>query len=389
MLALSAIIVTAKVFEEFIAHYGYPPILGDILAGIVLGPSVLDILTPEIVEGLELIKWLGIVSLLFLAGMETKFTEFMRGLKGSTIVAAGGIVLSYVAGLTAGLYLGMSWQASLFLGVTLTATSVGLTVKTLTDLGAVGTRIFNTVIGAAVLDDVGGLLVLGLTISMVASAAASIFELLYTVILAMIFYILIVLTLHRGSEPIWTAFRRLEHLEDTSIALLLALTLIIAWASVRFNLSLVVGAYAVGLAFSEVRGASNVIRRFSLIPNIFASVFFALSTASVDIKPYLIHTEYLYFIGIVLVAGYIGKVIGCGLTARLAKFNWYDSIIVGFGMLPRAEVALVVVSIGSAMGAFQEWVEEVMASIIVLIYVTSLTTPVILAKLWVKRSSKQ
>ncbi len=384
LLALSGVIVTAKLLEELVAHYGYPPVLGDILAGIILGPSVLDVLSPRIVEGLDIIKWLGIVSLLFLAGMETKFTEFMKGLKDSTIVAFGGIVFSYLLGVVTGLYLGMSLEASLFLGVTLTATSVGLTVRTLTDLGAIGTRIFSTIIGAAVLDDVGGLLVLGLTISLVSSTAASIEELIYTVILAVVFYVLIVFSLHKGSEPLWSIIRRIEHLEDTSIALLLSLTLVIAWASVKFNLSLVVGAYAVGLAFSEIKGSRRVIERFSLIPNIFATVFFVLSTATVDLKPYLTHTEYLVFIGLILVAGYLGKILGCGLTARLARYNWLESLIIGIGMLPRAEVALVVISIGSTMGAFKEWTDPVIASIIVLIYVSSISTPIILSRLWRK-----
>ncbi len=381
-MAIAVILIVAKLLEEFIAHYGYPPILGDILAGIILGPSVLDYLTPEVVADLDLLKWLGIVSLLFLAGMETKFSEFIHGIRENLLVALGGIIFSYILGYLTGLFLGLSQSASLFLGATLTATSVGLTVKTLTDLGAIGTRFFNTIVGAAVLDDVGGLIVLGLTVALVASGAARIYDLLLTVLIAVTFYVTILFALHYGSNKLWRAMKYLGRLEDTPIVYLLALTLIVAWASVKFNLSLVVGAYAAGLAFSEIRGAEDVVKRFSLIPNIFASLFFVLSTAIVDIKPYLTHPEYLGFIGLVLVAGVLGKIVGCGLFAKLSRFNWYQSLFVGFGMLPRAEVALVITTLGMTYGAFGAYNDAVAASVIILIYATSLSTPIILHGMW-------
>ncbi len=370
--------------EELVSQYGYPPVLGDILAGIILGPSVLGYLTPGIVEELDLLKWLGIVSLLFLAGMETKFSEFMKGIKKNFLVAFGGIIFSYIAGYMTGLFLGLSQKASLFLGAMLTATSVGLTVKTLSDLGAVGTKIFNTIVGAAVLDDVGGLIVLGLTVALVSSGTTRIEDLILTAVIAIVFYIVVVFGLHWSSSRAWRLMKKIGRLEDTPIALLLSLTLIVAWASVKFNLSLVVGAYAAGLAFSEIRGAHEVIRRFSLIPNIFASLFFVLSTAIVDIKPYLVHPEYLVFIALVVAAGFLGKIIGCGLFARLSGYSRIHSIFIGFGMLPRAEVALVIVSLGMTYGAFGKWTEPVVASTIILIYTTSIVTPIILSALWKK-----
>jgi Kef-type K+ transport system membrane component KefB len=372
----------AKLFEELVAHYHYPPILGDILAGIILGPSVLDWLTPKTIEELELLKWLGIVSLLFLAGMETKFTEFMHSIKESFLVATGGIIVSYVLGYWAGLMLGLSQPAALFLGATLTATSVGLTVKTLSDLGAIGTSFFSTIIGAAVLDDVGGLIVLGLTVALVSSGTARITDLLIVVGMAITFYLVIVFVLHYGSSYLWRGMKKLGKLEDTPIVYLLALTLVVAWASVKFNLSLVVGAYAAGLAFSEIKGVEEVIHRFSLIPNIFASLFFVLSTAIADIKVIAYHPEYLIFVGLVLAAGFLGKIIGCGLSAKTGKNTWYDSMFIGIGMLPRAEVALVITSLGMTYGVFGKWADAVVSSIVLLIYTTSIVTPILLSIMW-------
>ncbi len=379
LLALAVIIVVAKLFEELISWKGYPPVLGDILAGIVLGPSILDILTPSIVEELDLLKWIGIISLLFLAGMETKFTEFMRSLHHSFWIAFGGILSSFFMGYAAGFLLGYPQPTCLFLGAVLTATSVGLTVKVLSDIGAIAHPIASSILGAAVLDDVGGLIVLGLTVAMVSSGGARIEDLLVTAGVAIAFYVFLILALHRSSAGIWRWLTRLGHLQDTIISVLFALTLIVAWASVEVNLSLVVGAYAVGLAFSEVRGARAVIERFSLIPNIFSSIFFVLSAAMIDIKPYLTHIEYLVPIIVIVVVAIASKIIGCGLAAKLSGLSIAESLFTGVGMIPRAEVALVITSLGLAYGVLSD---EVVAGVIILIYVTSILTPILLTRLW-------
>lgn len=381
LLDLAIIIIVAKSFEELISYYGYPPVLGDILAGIILGPTVLDILSPTTVEELDLIKWLGIISLLFLAGLETKFSVFMKSLRQSFNVALGGIFVSYAVGYFSGIMLGLDSATSLFIGAILTATSVGLTVKTLTDIGAMGTRISATILGAAVLDDVGGLIVLGLTVALVTTGVARIEDLIITVIIAVVFYILLVMGLHRSSKIIWKGIRHISHLQDTSIALLLAITLVFAWASVKVNLSLVVGAYAVGLAFSEITGIEGVTRRFSLIPDIFASIFFVLSTATIDLKQYLIHPEYLVIIGVITLMAFVGKIFGCGLASKLSGFNMHESMFIGFGMLPRAEVSLVITSLGVTYGVLDE---SIIAAVVVIIYSTSIITPLVLSRQWQK-----
>ncbi len=384
LLVLAITIAVAKVLEEVLALKGYPPILGDILAGIVLGPSITGLITADIVHEFGLIKWLGIISLLFLAGLETRFELFLKALKRSLLVALGGIVLSFILGYGSGYLLGLGYRESLFLGAIFTATSVGLTVKTLADLGALGSDVATTILGAAVLDDVGGLLVLGLCTAVVVTGTAEVLDLAVTASIAIVFYVTVVFALHRSSRALWRGVTRHTHLEDTGIALLLALTLLIAWASVRVNLSLVVGAYAVGLAFSEIHGVERVVRRFSLIPNIFASIFFVLSAASIDVKPYISNPEYLLDIVVIVVAAIIGKVVGCGLLARLSGYNWVESLFIGVGMMPRAEVALIISSIGMAYNVVPE---QVFAGTIFLIYATSLATPILLSRLW-KRVSR-
>ncbi len=386
LLLLSLMILLAKFLEEIMSYKGYPPILGDILAGIILGPSVLGVLSEDVIEEFGLIKWIGIISLLFMAGLETRFETFIKSIKQSFLVALGGIVVSFALGYIGGLLIGFPSSESLFLGAILTATSVGLTVKTLADIGALGTRLSTVILGAAVLDDVGGLLVLGITTAIVVTGSTRIIDLAITASIAIVFYIAVVVSLHRTSRTIWRGITKIAHLEDTNIALLLALTLVIAWASVKVNLSLVVGAYAVGLAFSEISGVDRIVRRFSLIPNIFASIFFVISAATIDIKPYILNLQNLCIMAYIVGLSIIGKVLGCGIAARISGFDWKRALFIGFGMMPRAEVALIIASIGLAYKTISL---TVFAGVILMIYVTSLSTPITLSTLWRKIKSRQ
>lgn len=379
ILILALIFITAKLFEELMGYLGLPPVLGDIFTGILLGRSVLGLLNEYFIKELALIKWFGIISLLFLAGLETRFSIFRKYIVQSTIIAIGGILASFATGYFLGVFLGMGFCESIFLGAILTATSVGITAKTLTEIGALGTRASTLILGAAVLDDVGGLLVLGLVTIIVLSPSVTVEELLLITMVAIVFYVITIVTLHKVSNTVWVLFSKLFHLEDTLIVLLLSLTFIVAWASLKFNLSLVVGAYAVGLAFSEVKGVEQFIKRFSLIPNIFAHVFFVLSVASIDIKLYLTIPSYVAIIVAVVVSAILSKIVGCGLAAKLVKLGWKESLFIGSGMMPRAEVALIIASIGIAYNVIHE---SIYASTILLIYVTSIITPIILSVLW-------
>ncbi len=379
LLLLGVMIALAKVLEEAINYIGYPPVLGDILTGMLLGPTFLDLITDQIEANLSILKWIGIISLLFLAGLETRFRMFQSFLKPSLLAALGGILVSYALGYFGGIALGMPSREAVFIGAIFTATSVSLTARALSEIGAMGTDVATVILGAAVIDDIGGLIVLGLTTAVTISATVGLLELSLSAIAAIIFYIATVYTLHRVSHRFWRGLTEIAHLEDTAIALLLALTFFISWASVRFNLSLVVGAYAVGLAFSEVRGIDRVVHRFSIIPNIFALVFFILSVASIDLKPYITDLTHLYAIILLLLLAMIGKVVGCALPAYFSGFSMKKALFIGIGMMPRAEVALIIASIGLA---YHVITDIVFASTILLIYTTNIVTPLLLGKLW-------
>ena len=376
---MAVIIIVAKILEEIISSRGYAPVLGDILAGIILGPSILGIIRPEIIVSLEPIRWIGITSLLFIAGLETRFEEFKRQLIPSSIVAVGGIVASFALGYLVGYLLGYGFIENIFIGTILTATSVGLTVKTLTELGALGSKESTVILGAAVLDDIGGLIIMAISFSIAATGSINIVDIGRSASIAISFYIVTVWLLHRLSKKIWGVFTKVFRLEDTVYVMLFALMIIIAWASEEVNLSLVVGAYAVGLAFSEVEGISRVARRMSLLPNLFALIFFATSVAAIDITPYITNIQYYTVFATVIAAAFLGKILGCGIAARLAGFSTSSAIFIGIGMLPRAEVALIVSSIAHDRSYISD---AVFSSVILLIYLSSIIAPLLLSSLW-------
>lgn len=377
LLVLGITLIVARWLEETMNHWGQPPVLGDILAGLILGPTFIGLMTPEVIESLEVIRWLGISSLLFLAGLETRFAEFKKAFKPSLYVAVGGILAAFGLGFASADLLGLGFGEAMFMGTILTATSVGLTVKVLAELGYMETREAAVILGAAVLDDIGGLVVMAITIAYLTATSGGLVLVFEEVSLYISIYIALLLGLHKASPYIWRALTSHMSLEDSAEAIMLGLMAIVAWATDQISLSLVVGAYAIGLAFSEVRGIDAFVRRISLIPNIFAMVFFVTVAAGVDLKEYLA-PRYGFAITLFTLLAIIAKMVGCGLAAWAAGIRGRSALIIGIGMIPRGEVAMITATIGAQAGYVDE---AMMSSVIVMIYVTNILTPILLGKL--------
>ncbi len=377
LLVLGVTLIVARGLEEVMNNYRQPPVLGDILAGLVLGPTVIGFIDEEAIASLEVIRWLGISSLLFLAGLETRFAEFRRAFKPSLLVAVGGIAVSFGLGFATAEILGLGFGEAMFMGTIMTATSVGLTVKVLGELGYMETREAAVILGAAVLDDIGGLIVMAITIAYLAATSGGIVLVVEEVSLYIFLYIALLLGLHKASPYIWRFLTTHTSLEDSIEAIMLGLMAIVAWATDQISLSLIVGAYAIGLAFSEVRGIQGFIRRISLIPNIFAMVFFVTVAASVDLKTYAA-PQYLDVILVFTAFAILAKLIGCGLAAKVSGMDTRSSLIVGMGMVPRGEVAMITATIGAQAGYVGP---ELLSAVIVMIYVTNVLTPLVLNRL--------
>ncbi|RLE54750.1 MAG: cation:proton antiporter [Thermoprotei archaeon] len=375
---LAIILIVGKLFEELFSLIDYPPVLGDILAGIIIGPTVLGLVQPN--EITEHVAWFGVAVLLFLAGLETRFSEFRHYFTPMSTIAVLGVIVSFALGYAVGSILSYDATTCLILGALLVATSVSITVKTMIELKVLNTPEGMSILGAAVLDDILGLLVLTLVLQIVHGRGICLLEIAVTMVLALLFWFTIVFLGHRCSRHIHR-FLSFFKVEDSRYVIVLALMLLVAHSSEYVRLAPIVGAYAFGLALSEMPAVSRYHDRLAIIANTFATVFFVYATASLDFKEAM-RFEYILLYVLVLTSGIISKVIGCGIGAIVAGFDAVRALRVGVGMMPRGEVCLTIATLGLALDFIPL---EVYLSAIVLIYVSTLLTPPMLKLLYSPR----
>jgi len=377
LLELAVILITAKLLEESIIRLGLPPILGDLLAGLILGPTILNVISPS--SELEFIAWLGIIILLFMAGLETKYSEFKRYGLAAAIVGLGGVIVSFGLGFIIGIILGYNYVASTFLGAILTATSISITVRTLMDLDKIGTKEATLVVEAAVLDDIYGLFVLALVYPLAFGHLFNVIEIMIS-LLGVLFILIVVVIVHRINVFIHKILIRLRFSEAPAI-LMLSVGILIAAVTGHFRLSPIIGAFMLGLAISDMPTASLINEKLSLLNYLLAPVFFVY--AGLLLNPWNVSWSMraLTIAILIVVVGVVAKIIGCGLPAKLFGVDWRRALAVGVGMIPRGEVALIISVTGLSLHVIPQ---EVYLGTLLLIYLSSILTPLALKLIYTK-----
>ncbi len=376
LLDVVIIIVVAKLLEELLAKYKQAPVLGDLLAGIVLGPSILGLIAPT--EHIKIIASLGIISLLFLAGVETDVSRMKKYGLVSAIVGVGGVIASFISGLLLGLFFGYGIKESMFIGAILVATSVGITVRTLMEMDTYETKEAYVIVGAAVFDDIYGLFVLALVYALVVGKSG---EELYTIVLAML-GLLMLLVVYRLTEKHTLHISHIIRSFKTGEAFFVftfIYGLIVALGVGYMKLSPIVGAFFIGLALSKMPGIEAFKEKLSAFTALMSPVYFALIGLTLSIKQITFTYETLMYILSLVIIGFISKIIGCGLLAKLLHFSWLEALIIGVGMVPRAEVASIIAFTGLALGLLDQ---NTLFATIILIYSSSILTPIILKTLY-------
>ncbi len=375
---ITIVLLVAKGLEEIMARLRQPTILGDLLAGILVGPTVLSLVSTT--ENIESLAWVGIVILLFLAGIESSISEFKKYGFQVLLVALGGVIACFMLGFSYAYIAGYDIKAMLFLGAILTPTSVGVTVRTLMELDILHTKEGHVILGAAVADDIYGIIVLALVYSMVLENKISA-EGLYPIIIGLLIIFLIAFMAHRFSWEIGHFLKELR-VHESAFTTVFIMGLSIATLSAFFRLSPLVGAFFIGLALSELPGSSAIRDRLEFLSAIITPLFFVY--AGILLNPWsVLESNGLYriiTIGLTIVAlGVIGKIVGCGLAAKLSGMTWKEALAIGIGMIPRAGVDLVIAVTGLTMGAITQ---ELYFGTLLLIYATSLSTPVLLKRVF-------
>ncbi len=377
LISLVAVILVTKILGALAQRIGQPTVLGELLAGVLLGGSLLGLLDPTdpIVHALS---ELGVLILLFEIGLHTDLRALARDGATALTVGAVGVVLPFVAGIGVARALGMELIPSIVAGAALTATSIGISARVLSDLGQLKTPEGQVVIGAAVLDDVIGLVILSVVGSLVAGAELSAGGVLRTAAPAIGF---VVVAVALGSVAIPPLFRLIARIQVTGTlgVIALAFALLLAALAARAGSALIIGAFAAGLILHPTPQRKEIERSATQLGYFFVPIFFATVGASVDLAA-LASRESLLVGAALIAVGVAGKVI--------AGFSpwWFKGqrLLVGIAMVPRGEVGLIFAQMGLTAGVLTD---AHFGALMLMVVVTTFVTPPLLGMVVKRRGT--
>jgi monovalent cation:proton antiporter-2 (CPA2) family protein len=368
---LLIILLSTKLAGDLSVRLRQPAVLGQLVIGIVIGPALLGWINDS--KMIEELSRIGVLLLMFMAGLETDIKELNRNRNSSFAVAVGGIILPLLGGYFAGKTMGMGDTPALFLGLLLSATSVSITVQTLRDMGRLKSRESVTILGAAVVDDILVVVLLAFLMSFAGAGGVSLGMVIGKKVL---FFILVILI---GWKFVPWIMRWLAPLRVTEAVISAGLIVCFGFAylSEKLGVAGIIGSFAAGVAISRTSYKQEVEQKLEPIAYaIFVPVFFVSIGVSVSFNG--LEDQIGLILGLSVLAVFT-KLIGSGLGARLTGFNLRSSIGIGSGMISRGEVALIIAAIGLETRLLAP---EFYTSIIIVVILTTLVTPPILKKVF-------
>lgn len=343
-----------------------PSILGELILGMIIGNIGIITLT----ETMKDIADIGILFLLFSAGLAINFEEFKRLGKSSSVVAFSGVVLPFLLGYFITILFGFSKLIAVFVGVSLIATSVGVKTEILSELKMIETRLGTLIMGAAVIDDVIAIIAVGIVASIATSGSIPVKRVLLTIFLSAIFLIVsltLVIKLFKKFSEKFTF--KMASIEDILLfGVIISLTFGVTAENI--GLSIITGAFIAGLILGQTYFARVLFEHVSLFgESLFIPIFFV--TMGMQFNIYTFKSVGFFAVILILVA-IIGKIVGCGLGAKISKFTSKESFAVGVAMIPRAGVELVLIKLGLDYGIISS---DIASVILCMVIVTTLITP--------------
>ena len=384
--SIAIIIITAKGFGLIARKLKAPQVVGEIIAGLILGPSLLKWVEPsDFISG---VAEIGVILLMFSAGLETNLNQLKKTGAKATLIACAGVFVPLIGG--ALLYFcfydfapigSEEFFRAVFIGTILTATSVSITVQALKELGKLTDEVGTTIMSAAIIDDVIGILVLTIVISF-RDPSSKIGDVVLRTVGFFILAVVVGIVLYKIMEWVDNRYHHTQRIQIIGLALALALSYI---ADKFFGIADITGAYVAGIILSSLKDSKYIDRKMDVNSYmIFGPVFFVSIGLQTDLKS-LDMSILLFSVGFVLV-GLLTKIIGCGLMSRLCGYKGIDTLKIGVGMMTRGEVALIVSKKGLEVGMLDS---KYFTSVILLIIVSSILTPVILKLLYSTKSEAE
>jgi len=371
LLELFLMFAGGKVLAEIFERFRQPGVVGELLAGVMLGPSLLALVHPsELTQGLAEI---GAIFLLFTVGLETKPRDLLQVGGTAALVAAAGVVVPFILGFLYMRAMDHSMVESIFVGAALVATSVGITARVLADAGVLSTRVARVILGAAVADDILGMIVLAI----VSSLSTGRINYLQLAIVTVEAIGLSVLILFFGSQVVGRFQTRVAKLRARNSAFILSVVLCLglSLASIYIGMAAIIGAFLAGLALADYSEQWRLRENAHPVMEFLAPFFFVLLGVQVDLRA-VYRPALLWMMGVVCVLAILGKLIGCGLGALLLGFK--NALRIGVGMVPRGEVGLIVAAVGLMLHTISP---EVYTVVVMMSIVTTLFAPPVLRAL--------
>ena len=368
---LAAILLGAKALGEVAERLGQPAVLGEMLAGVILGPSLLGIVDPSS-EIIHIMAEVGVVVLLFSIGLETDLKKLLEVGGTSLTVASAGVLLPFAGGFAASLLLGLTNVQAIVIGAALTATSVGITARVLGDLGRLKLPDGQVILGAAIVDDVIGLIILAVVSDLASGATITLATILLKTAIAFGFLIGAVMIGGRLADPVLRVAQRSTRL-DVVAAIALASAFLLALAAERIGSAPIIGAFAAGLIIAPTPYVHRVEVHVRALGSFFVPIFFVSVGAAVSLQS-LIEPRTLLVGGTLLLVALVGKV-----AAGYAPW-WYKGhkLLIGVGMVPRGEVGLIFAQLGLALAVLDD---ALFSALALVVFVTTFLAPPLLKRL--------
>jgi Kef-type K+ transport system membrane component KefB len=383
LLSLFIVFVAAQIGSEIAQRLKLPGVVGEIAAGCIIGPSLLGWITPDqIAEGtpLDVLSEIGVVLLLFSVGLETRLEDLKKVGKSAMLVGVLGVLIPFGMGSFWAHASGYDWGKSLFVAAAFVATSAGITARVLQELGVLQRVESKVILGAAVIDDILAMLLLGVVVSLQGGGGFNLSH-LAAVLAGAIGFIAVIgwggTRVMRWNST-WLDTPRSVY---SPLLIVLALCLGLAYVSTLFGLAAIIGAFLAGMIASETRQQHTLEHQIQPLLALLTPFFFVLTGSKIDLH-LLANADALIALAVVTVIAIVSKLLGGFLGAL--PLGRLGASIVGFGMVPRGEVGVVIASLGLAAGVFND---QMYAIIVAMSLLTAMVTPPILAWL-LKRTVK-
>lgn len=373
LIFIAFIIFFSKLISHFLQKINVPPVLSMIMIGLLIGPSCFDLVKHEDLVIVKFFAQIGVLSLLFMAGLETDLDEIKSIGKNAFFIALGGIVFPFIAGFGITFLFFNNLNSALIMGLILTATSVSVSVMTLMDLGKIKTVEGRTIVSAAIIDDIIGIVLLSIILGFIGSESNGIRHVVFTIVSILGYFVMVIIA---GIFIIPKLTSLIGKVKSEMIVMSFAFFIMFtfSWLAHKLEIAAITGAFFAGLFIARTPFRHSIEQGVNTIGHtLFISVFFV--TIGLQTNLMVFDSKIIFFLIPFILLALGSKLIGSGGIARLLGFGWKRSYRIGCGMMPRGEVALIIASLainraGGLIG------DQEFTSIIIMVIITAIVTPI-------------